>query len=126
MHQIDRVMFPEMRLELINCAESLSNVEYQRYAWGKYDSDSGRYDDFDVAVHFLFDDARLHENLDQAVGTILLNDEEAKACRELISAIRDLLSKYGNDLGDQEYRGKPEWNLIVAAARALKKLLSDT
>lgn len=110
--------FPEMRVELINSLQDLSDMETQRRAWGAYGAPTGTLDD---AVHFLFDDTNLETEPFEHVGLIFKNTQEAKVVHALIKELNAIFDKYGTELGDLEYVGKPEWsNVIGSATIALK------
>jgi len=125
MHPEEEIKFRDMRSELIRIANSLSNTTYQETQWGRHDTSTNHYDDFDLAISFLYDDASLNINPCGAIGEILRNEAEAFAVSCLTGAIDSLLDKYGTTLSDREYMQKPEWRAIVNYADELKSKLAQ-
>ncbi len=124
-HKAD-VRFPLIREELFRVARVLADTSYQQQVWRSYSPTTPQaYDDFDMVVHFLYDDTNLADSSQSAIGDILLNEKEALGCSEIIAAIDFLLDRYGNALSDAEYISKPEWNNIVVAAQKLYSLLQQ-
>ena len=108
--------FPEMRTELIEYLQGLSDEKYQRIAWVEH-SLEGKYDEFDLAVHFLYDDTKLSDNPDLYIGDILLNKDESDSIKCLAREIDIIFERYGLTLSDEEYISKPEWKNVVAKAK---------
>ena len=101
--------FPEMRNQLIVTVEALSDFAYQKECWIKDNCPPPvQHDNFDLAVHFLFDDSGLDDDVKGMIGYILKDDNEADLVSKLCKAIDEVLIKYGNDLTDHEYIHKPE------------------
>lgn len=124
MHPISKLKFPEIRTNLFRFVSSLADLEYQKTKWGKFDPSAGSYDDFDMAVSFIYDDACLNDDPAQSIGTILIDDHEVVALTRLIAAIDNLLGKYGNDLSDDQYIKKFEWKAILDCAKEVMKLIA--
>lgn len=83
----------------------------------------GGHVEFDYAVHFLYDDTDLAEDVRSLMGIILKNDAEVIAMQNIINALNTLFDKYGTDLSDHEYINKPEWKNIVDATRVALDIL---
>lgn len=119
------VKYPAMRDELISAIESLSNAEYQKQAWVNHSFPPGvEYDEFDNAVHVLFDDLRLMEAPEGTLGTVVRNTEELEAVKQVTYAVDRVLRKLGDDLSDAEYIADPDWaDVLQTASEALVVLL---
>ncbi|MDT4331552.1 SCO4402 family protein [Methylomonas sp. MED-D] len=77
-----------LRNELIFYLKGLSDAEYQRSCWINHDYQSGiEYDEFDLAVHFLFDDTTLSSESESWIGLCLKNKEEAFKVKRVCDAI---------------------------------------
>ena len=112
------IRYPKMREELIKTLKALSDREYQQSAWieGKYPK--GKLDDnFDYAVHFLFDDHDFDEDPEGFIGYCLINKEEAKLINSVTKSIDKLLSELGNDLTDLEYTLSPLWKNVIQTSK---------
>lgn len=113
--------YPEMRDELIQILEALSDKNYQYSCWVHGNCPEGvEHDELDYSLHFLFDDTKLGEAPESTVGVILINDAEAVLLKELCSSIEIVLNKYGRELEDLDYIKTPEWSgVLLCAKRAL-------
>lgn len=120
------VKFPKMRLELLEILRGLSDLEYQERVWVLDQSDNlKRHDNFDMAIHFLYDDTLLSRDPVAAIGIILRNMEEVEAITVLINAIDDLFDKYGMNMKDAEYIHTPDWQKILSSAASALALLQQ-
>jgi hypothetical protein len=115
------VKYPYMREDLLNTIEALSDADYQQKAWVEHEYPPGIvYDDFDEAVHVLFDNMRLLEAPELSIDTIVRNREELDAVLQVTFAIDHVLNKLGTELSDAEYIADPDWaKVIETAAKAL-------
>jgi hypothetical protein len=112
------IKFIEMREELIETLRALSDKKYQQSAWVRQEFPKGiEYDNFDLAVHFLFDDTCLAENPEDLIGYCLVNKQEAQLVFCVTESIDKLLSKLGNDLSDSEYISSPLWEDIIQTSK---------
>jgi len=112
------IEFPEMRAELIEHIQSLSDTEYQHMGWINNRYPPGiEYDEFKSVIHFLYDDTVLAENVEADIGVILKSKEESDAVKALIREIDVLIDLYGVNRKDGEYMSKPEWENIVCIAK---------
>lgn len=118
----DKIKYPAMRRELVSTLESLSDVDYQKKVWGNYLND-GRYDDFDLSIHFIYDDTKLSDDPNLTVGLFLYSEEEAKTMREVVSSLDALFDQYGLKLSDQEYICKPEWSRVLTSSKNALKMI---
>ncbi|TQV80811.1 SCO4402 family protein [Denitrobaculum tricleocarpae] len=121
-----KLKYPNMRDELIDCLEALSDHEYQRAAWVRGELPPGiDFDDMNETLHFLYDDTRLSENSDHYIGVFLRNREETAAVDKLVDAIEAFFQKYNTEMTDGEYIEKPEWQSVLASAKAACELIRE-
>ncbi len=112
------VKYPEMRKELVGHLQALSDPDYQRRVWvGKNKEGTIQHDEFDYAVHFLYDDTPLSDDPRSTIGWILSTELEADLIEKLVGAIESIFQKYGTGLTDEQYIGLAEWGGVVDAAR---------
>jgi len=107
--------YPWMRRELLDHLRALANVQNDPESW-RVDGN------FDLAVHFLFDDSPRPES---AVGFYLHDREEVGALGTVTRAIDALLAKYGSTLKDLDYVRAPEWSSVVQAAQTALQVLAS-
>lgn len=121
---MNSIKYPSMRKELIDYLRSLSDLNYQKRIWIDGGSDSEiQHDEFDYAIHFLYDDTELASNTDSTIGVILNNNAEASRIKNLVASIDFIFEKYGINLSDKDYVELPEWkNVIDAAGKALVEI----
>jgi hypothetical protein len=122
------VLHPMMRRELLLNLRALSDPDYQQRIWIEHGTEGTiQYDEFDAAVHFLYDDTSpsLAENPQAQVGYILKSEAEAEKIAALVKTIDAIFDKYGLDLTDAEYIAVPEWQSVVAAARDARSVIHD-
>lgn len=111
------VKYPEMREELEEHLRALADPAYQRRVWAAGQADGAvLYDEFDYAVHFLYDDTQLASDAHSTVGWILKNASEAECITALVNSIDAVFERYGTKLSDAEYIELPEWRSVVLAA----------
>ena len=120
------VKYPKMREELLETLRSLADRDYQDQVWVKRDYPLGiKYDSFDEAVHFLYDDTVLAENPDSAIGVIIEDEKEARLMEAVCQAIDLVFEALGTEASDEEYIKCYEWTSVVEAAlRALQAMES--
>lgn len=118
------VRYPEMRAELIQHLNALSDIDYQRRIWvlGSSEGDVV-HDEFDYAVHYLYDDTQLATDPTSTIGSILLNEEEAAEISKLVDAIERIFQRHGTKLSDAEYIGLPEWATVLRTAKDAANLI---
>jgi hypothetical protein len=124
---LTEMKYPNMRKELIEYLEGLSDKQYQLDCWVNNQCPDGvEHDDFDLAVHFLFDDTLCAESPEKSVGVFLRNLEEAGAVKTVCDNIDQLLNKYGCNKTDDEYIQTTEWdNILISSSLALNLLISN-
>lgn len=117
---MNKLKHPDMREELIQHLFALSDADYQYRAWvlGGTDEKTGTiHDEFDYAVHFLYDDSLLANDPGSTVGWILRDHAEVMKILKLVESIEAIFQKYGTKLSDAEYIGLPEWAAVLATAK---------
>ncbi|MEZ2320937.1 MAG: hypothetical protein ACBR15_18250 [Microcoleus sp.] len=111
------VKYPKMREELLETLRNLADRDYQDQVWVKRDYPLGiKYDCFDEAVHFLYDDTVLAENPYSAIGVIIENEKEARLISAVCQAIDLVFEALGTEVSDEEYITSSEWTRVVEAA----------
>lgn len=118
------IKYIEMREELISHVSALSDKKYQENSWVNAVSNSGIvHDEMDYAIHFIYDDTCLAEDPSKAIGWFLVDESEASASRNLVSALNIVFDKYGTKEDDAFYINSPEWGFVLECAKKLKELL---
>lgn len=114
-----------MRAELLSCLEGLSDPAYQRSCWveGKC-PDGVKHDEFDYAIHFLFDDTELGSAPESCIGNFLINQKEAECIRKVCDAINHLFDRHGTELSDADYISCPEWEQVISTARDALRVIA--
>ncbi|GAA5784050.1 hypothetical protein YWS52_03690 [Chitiniphilus shinanonensis] len=81
------------------------------------------HDDFDLAVHFIFDDTDLADDVQSCIGEFLFNEGEADCIALVVESIDAIFRKYGTKENDGFYINTPEWSdVVLHSERALDKL----
>lgn len=112
-----RVKYPNLRDEVVEAVRALSDLEYQQRVWVRREVSSEYYDEFAHRIHMLYDDTKVLEDPQSAVGDVLASEEEACVMQELADVLDSLFGRVGTDLSDDEYLELPEWRTVVATAR---------
>ena len=73
---------------------------------------------FDNIVHYILDDTRLDEDADDRIGSYVRDAKEAAYVHEAAKAILAMLKTYGGGLTDAQYTARPEWQHVLATAKA--------
>lgn len=124
---LTEMKYQNMRNELIGYLEGLSDKQYQLDCWVNNKCPNGiEHDEFDYAVHFLFDDTSCAEKLENLIGIFLRNKEEAEAVRTVCENIDLLLNKYGCEKTDLEYIQTSEWVDVLVSSKAVLDILSSS
>jgi hypothetical protein len=109
--------YPNMRAELLSYLEDLADVDGRQERWA---ADG---EEFDGAVHFIYDDTPLGDHPDRAVGFFLKNEEEVAAVKRLVAALEVLFEKHGTQRGNAQVGAHAEWTAVKERARELLELL---
>lgn len=120
----DSVEFPNMRAEVIGALRALSDTDHQRGKWGKYESGVPYYDDLDMNVHVLYDDAQVLPDPDSAVPSVL-HESEISAMHAVDAALGQLIRDLG-DRPDAEYLSDPRWPAVVRAAGEALRIMEGS
>ncbi|GAB3007141.1 SCO4402 family protein [Saccharothrix stipae] len=109
------IRYPGVRTQVLSAVESLADREYQERVWIRGElPHPGYYDELDLSVHTLFDDAAVLPDPASAVGAVL-HAHEVGPLHELGAVFGPLI----DDLGDQPdavYLADPRWDDVVRAA----------
>ena len=119
---VKKVLYPYMRLDLREYADSLRDEAHQKRVWIEH-LPSEKQDNFTDVIHFFYDDTTLASHPDKCVGLFLRNVSEVAAIMALTSAIDVLFAKLGTEQPDEAYLRAPEWPQVVSRARELVTLL---
>lgn len=115
-HLTSGVEFPLKRENVIAAVRALSDMEYQRTRWGRYEEGVRFYDDLALDIHVLYDDTDVLPDPRGAVPAVL-HQSEVGPLAHLGAVLAPLLDAYG-DSAEEVYRRDPRWPDVVAAARA--------
>jgi hypothetical protein len=107
------IKFPEMREELIERLQLLSDSVYQQAHWGS----KSPHLDFRYIVHFFFDDSALAEAPEECIGYILEGEREAVFVDCLCKKLNHVLDVYGHNQPDVFYINTPEWKEVIKDAK---------
>jgi hypothetical protein len=119
------IQFLEMREELIETLRALSDKKYQELVWVQGQFPEGIVEDnFDYAVHFLFDDHGFAEDPEGLIGYCLVDQQEAELIRSVTKSIDKVLSQLGNDKSDLEYISSPLWDDVIQTAKQAYNIIS--
>lgn len=110
------VGFPHKRENVVAAVRALSDVEYQRPRWGRFEEGIQFYDDLALDIHVLYDDNDVLPDPRRAVPAVLHQSEVGPLTR-LGAVLAPLLDAYG-DSAEEVYLRDPRWPDVVAAAGA--------
>ncbi|WP_435270446.1 SCO4402 family protein [Streptomyces sp. 1222.5] len=118
------VEFPDARMNVLAALESLADPDHQQRVWrDRTPRADDPVNDFDLAVHTLFDDTRVLENPEPPVGEVLASEREVRAARDLAAVLGPLIDELG-DVGDEVYLDSPRWPAVVTAARTMLETMN--
>lgn len=113
-----------MRRELLDALTALADRDYQRRVWERReDPGVGRYYGWDMAVHALFDDAPLEQGSSSVVGTLLRDEDEARAVDRVVAALNDVFAETGVEAPVEKVLRSAGWPRVVETAALAAKLL---
>ena len=118
------VEYPAMRNEIIGALEALSDPEYQQRVWVERRFPSPTYyDDFDMAIHTLYDDTGIGDDVRSQIGSTLRDETEASLMQDVISALEEVFAECRDDTDFETIRTSRSWPSVVStAAAALTRL----
>lgn len=118
------VTLPDTRGELGEHLQDLANPLFQWRAWvGGEQPYPGQYEAFRYSFKFLFDSS-IGDNVEAAIGAVLLTQEEATTIKKLkevlltvMSAVEDAEGVNPEQLTDRDYITHPLWVNVIEVAR---------
>lgn len=110
----ENIQFPNMRAQVVEALRALSDRQYQESIWGKCDPAVNAYDDLDISVHMLYDDALVLPEPETCVPS-LLHESEVPALRAVDAVLGPMIRDLG-DCPDDVYLADPRWPAVVRAA----------
>jgi hypothetical protein len=114
----DRLTLPQMRPDLLQTLESLSDPTAQAI-WGTV-GDDGSFENLDLCVMIL-EDSQIIPDPTKAVGVIIYPDELV-VIEPVATLMAALLVDHGS-APDSEYLNDPRWGTLVEASRfALERM----
>lgn len=112
------VRFPDMRREVIEALQALSDPEYQRRVWvDRNYPQPGFYDDLTHNINVLYDDTSVAEDPQGQIGLTLENAEEVAAMERLTAVLDPILDSLPTKIDDGAVISLPDWGAVVRAAR---------
>ncbi|MBO2463881.1 SCO4402 family protein [Actinomadura violacea] len=118
------VQFPDMRRDVIEALQALSDPEYQRRVWVEHAyPQPGFYDDLTHNVNVLYDDTSVAEDPRAQIGLTLENDAEAEPMERLAAVLDPLLDSLPTKLQDAQVISRPEWSAVVKAAQEAAEVI---
>ncbi|WP_409463204.1 SCO4402 family protein [Amycolatopsis sp. GA6-003] len=117
------VRFPGIRTQIVSVIVSLSDRAYQERVWIRHElPHPDYYDEFDLAVHALFDDSPiLPSPAPGCVGELIYADEEVPLA-QLGEILGPLIDELG-DVPDAEYLNSAQWPEVVRRAKAVREIM---
>ncbi len=117
-----KLKYPEIRNNLKEYTRDLANVDIGEL-WGGGEQGGNSSENIEYILHFFFDDTSFADDPSGYVGLALVDEDEARAVKQLVVSLNTLFDRYGTDLTDMEYVGKPEWDNVTMRARCLLDML---
>lgn len=116
----------EMRVELLETLRSLADAEYQKKAWVNQDFPPGiEYDEFDYAVHFIYDQAGLAEDPEGTIGLFVQDQQELEMIKAVVDALERVFQAVGMKATDEEYISCPEWSDVLKTAQKAMHVMKN-
>jgi hypothetical protein len=107
---------PYARWEVMRALASLSDPEYQERVWIRHQMPHKNYfDNFDNAVHALYDDWVVLPEPRAALGSVLVNGPEVSRIAALGVTLDSLIEELGES-PDSVYLAHAEWGTVLAQA----------
>lgn len=117
------VRYPEMRLQVLSAINALADREYQQRVWiDRIYPHENYYDDLDLNIHILYDDALVLPDPTSTVEQILASRAEADAFRLLAERLDPIINELG-DSPDSVYLSHPGWPSVVDAAESARAVM---
>lgn len=110
------VQYPNARWAVMDALASLSDREHQERVWIQHQVPQGNYfDNFDQAVHTLYDDWEVLPDPTRAIGDIVVDGVEIARLITLGNTLDHLIDELG-DSPDADYLAHEEWHIVVSQA----------
>lgn len=120
------VEYPEMRAEAIGALKALSDFAYQRRMWvDEVGQHPGIVENLDINIHILYDDTGVAEEPRARIGTVLENENEARALEELDRVLGPFIDALDPGVNDATVIAMPEWRDVVRAAQKALGVLTE-
>lgn len=120
------VEYDHFRRVLTDILHYLADEEYQKALWvdkiRQFEWESDFYHTIDEIVHFIFDDMRLDERPEEAIGVLLKDESEVEAIKAVVDALDSCIDAL-RDAQDKEYIEHPGWKDVVSSARKACKIV---
>jgi hypothetical protein len=118
------VRYPRVRWEVMHTVAGLSDPEYQQRVWIRHEYPHENYfDNFDQAIHTLFDDWVVLPDAKAAIGDILVDGPEVARLATLGATLSRLIDDL-SDAPDADYLAHADWPLVISqAASALSAMV---
>lgn len=116
--------YSNMHDEMLDYLKHLSDEKYQDRVWVGSERPHPMVMVDDI-MHFFYDDTSLGEDADRCIGWFLRDAREAVYIRAVIEAMDVVWQKYGTALKGSEYVAVPEWQHVLATAKAAFVVVSE-
>lgn len=119
---MSEIEFPYVRDQVIDALQSLASARRQE-RWGVVEEGVNYYDDLDLVVHVLYDDASVLPRPGESVGTIIYLEEVPA-----FSTLGDIFSAMIADLGDvkdEVYLADSRWNRVMECAASVLQVMES-
>lgn len=113
----DEIKYPNMRYELRSHLKSLADVQEQEL-WKDCN-------DFDEAIHFIFDDTKLSESPQELIGIILLSEQEVVVIKRVVESIERVLAFCGDNAAITDYKNSTEWKNLVEYSKVALNVMGE-
>lgn len=109
------IRFRGMREWIVDALQVLADPDYQQRVWIRREyPHPGFFDNLDMNIHTLFDDAVVLPDPEPAIGALIYPDE-VEVLRALGAVFEPLIDELGN-VGDADYLAHPRWAEVVRRA----------
>ncbi|HNT78706.1 MAG TPA: hypothetical protein PKH77_27165 [Anaerolineae bacterium] len=110
--------YPGLRNNLIFTLRALADPVYQQKVWvDSITPREGYIDNFDEAVHCIFDALSLEMHLEAAIDVILQDPREADMVKALVQSLNAALNNVPSNVPDQMFIESDYWPAVVRTAR---------
>ena len=126
-HTYIEVLFPSMRINVMDSLAFLSDKEIQKKEWCHLSKNYLFWSTLSIHAEFLYDDLCLYREPEDAIGYVTLNQEENDAMKIFYDTLDKFYDATGQDpQPDEFYFTSPLWDEVVEAAKkALEVFLKN-